>query len=214
MPEGNPYVNSTHDVFGLAVSLLDGFFSENVRSSYKKNIPGNTDKYLARLPEDIGLALSTMLKITRNQTIGNDNNMKTRFLNDMLDVWTALAHNYRGVDREGNNIAPLHGVLSPEQIEKYVGKEPREMPIIERLPPPRDFDERRWYDPRRLLGDSRVYYPTVEERLRARRQLDIINEFPDLPENIRAKKRLRQEGYKVDNEEIQAEEEELLVYHS
>lgn len=156
MPEANPDVNSTHDVFGLAVSLLDGFFLENVRSSFRKNIVGNTDKFIERLPEDIGLVLSTMLKITRNQTIGNDHSIKTRFLNDMLDTWTALAHNYRGVDREGNNTAPIHTVLSPEQIEQYVGKEPRQMPIIETLPPPRDFDERRWYDPRRLLGDSRA----------------------------------------------------------
>ena len=131
MPYPEPYVHGIFDIYALAVSLLDGFFSENVRAYFPNKYDDNTEEFADKLPEDLAIIIREMLSVYQYTRVSNQPEMRDRFIMHLLAKWEKLAYKYKFSDdynpeNDTESISekdPIEHLIS-ESIEESVSEIP------------------------------------------------------------------------------------------
>ncbi|CAM9104227.1 unnamed protein product [Ectocarpus sp. 12 AP-2014] len=92
MPMPNPVVDSTHDIYALAVSLLDAFLGSHPGQIHTRNdahnLQDNTMAALAQLPrQDSQRVLSDMLMSYRDGAVKNSAKKRGEFIRNVIVQW-------------------------------------------------------------------------------------------------------------------------------
>lgn len=92
MPMPNPVVDSTHDIYALAVSLLDGFLSQTQGDVHARNeyfdLDDNTMDAVSRFPdEDCKNVISDMLIAYENRSVKRNTKKRTEFIEKVVVQW-------------------------------------------------------------------------------------------------------------------------------
>ncbi|CAM9206736.1 unnamed protein product [Pylaiella littoralis] len=95
MPMPNPVVDSTHDIFALAVSVLDAFFADGDgvvhAGNDHHNLEDNTAAYAARLPDpDVRSVVSDMLAAYQNGALRNNAGERGEFIRHVIFGWEQI----------------------------------------------------------------------------------------------------------------------------
>lgn len=95
MPMPNPVVDSTHDIYALAVSLLDAFLSTRPGDVHARNddhnLADNTFAALPRFPDPTTRSvISDMLVVYGNGAAKNNANQKGDFLRQIIVQWEGI----------------------------------------------------------------------------------------------------------------------------
>ena len=94
MPEANPYINPTHDVFALIVSVLDGYFFERVSSAFIDEFTNNSWDFIAKLPKDIISVASNMYAMYEREEMAENDGLRHRFMRLILSEWDIIVDTY------------------------------------------------------------------------------------------------------------------------
>lgn len=103
MPEPNPYVNPTHDIFALIVSVLDGYFHERVSSAFEGEFKNNSWEFIASLPKDIIPVASNMHVSYERLEMDENVNLRHKFMRQIIHDWDIVVETYMNKPHEGND---------------------------------------------------------------------------------------------------------------
>lgn len=114
MPEENPYVNSTHDIFALIVSVLDGYFHKRVSAAFDSLFVNNVWGFIEQLPADILSVSSRMYVMYEHSEMAEKDIIRHKFMRIILDDWVKSVDSYqktpdKGTNEEMRSYDPLSG---------------------------------------------------------------------------------------------------------
>lgn len=95
MPMPNPVADSTHDIFALAVSLLDAFLGDKPGTVHASNseyyIDDNTMYFVAQIPDEgCRNVISDMLLAYRNGALRNNAINRGDFIRHIIFQWEQI----------------------------------------------------------------------------------------------------------------------------
>lgn len=96
MPQPNPTSNNGHDIYALAVSLLNAKLGGGVHAAYHGRFEDNTRESAARLPDPLSLLISEMLDMHNHSQFGGDAELRQRYFFKLLWSWEDMVNLYDG----------------------------------------------------------------------------------------------------------------------
>ena len=108
MPEANPYINSTHDIFALVVSILDGYFHQRVSSSWGDEFHNNVWDFIEQLPADILSVCSRMYVMYEHSEMAEKDAIRHKFMRIILDDWEKSVSSYKKTPEKGRDDVLRH----------------------------------------------------------------------------------------------------------
>ena len=94
MPMPNPVVDSTHDIYALAVSLLDAFFHEDVHARNDEyGLEDNTMAAVTQIPHPLcQKVISEMLMSYDNGAVKNNAKKRGDFIRQIIVQWESIVN--------------------------------------------------------------------------------------------------------------------------